>query len=230
MTAQRTDIILDGDLELQPKFVAVNATVNGDNEMVASVSNRHIRVLGYTLGADAAVGAAFEDGAGGAELSGQIPFAANDKLVVPNSQYGHFETSVSTALSLELDANANVRGHLVYVEATPSMPLIIRKIVAGTDGQTETFVVYKADGVTALDITGGTGPKIRATPLDTDRQEIEISGTLGTTADGEIDIPFVDTTFEREDVGHWKITPYVTLSGDEYIGQWEPVVIIHPLE
>lgn len=111
-----TSAIMNDTTSLTPKFVAINATTNGDNTIVSAVASKKIRVLSYTLVADAAVGCAFEDGAGGTELSGQMAFAANGGVSVPFSPVGHFETTANTLLNLETDAVANVRGHLCYVE------------------------------------------------------------------------------------------------------------------
>lgn len=111
-----TAAISDDGTLLTPKFVAINATTNGDNTIVSAVVGKKVRVLSYVLMADAEVGAAFEDGAGGTELSGQLPCAARGGAVGPFSPVGHFETTANTLLNLELDAAANVRGHLTYVE------------------------------------------------------------------------------------------------------------------
>ncbi len=114
--ALQTDAIMDDVTVLTPKFSAINATTNGDNTIVAAVSGKKVRVLSYSLVADAAVGCAFDDGSGGTELSGQMAFAANGGISVPFSPVGHFETTANTVLNLETDAVANVRGHVCYVE------------------------------------------------------------------------------------------------------------------
>jgi hypothetical protein len=111
-----TAAIMNDTTALTPKFAAINATTNGDNTAVAAVVGKKVRVLSYSLVADAAVGVAFEDGAGGSELSGQMAFAANGGISVPFSPVGHFETTANTILNIELDAAANVRGHVTYVE------------------------------------------------------------------------------------------------------------------
>ena len=111
-----TASIMDGTTSLTPKYAAVNATTNGDNTLLSAVAGKKLRVLSYTLVADAAVGCAFEDGAGGTELAGQMAFAANGGVSVPFSPVGHFETTANTLLNLETDAAANVRGHIAYVE------------------------------------------------------------------------------------------------------------------
>lgn len=111
-----TNAIMNDTTACTPKYAVINATVNGNNTIVAAVSGKKIRVLSYSIVADAAVGVAFEDGAGGSELSGQMAFAANGGISVPFSPVGHFETTANTLLNLETDAAANVRGHLCYIE------------------------------------------------------------------------------------------------------------------
>lgn len=93
----------------------INATTNGDNTIVAAVAGKAIRVLQYAFVVDAAVGVAFEDGAGGTELSGQMAFAANGGIAPGFCPVGHFQTSSGNALNMETDAEASVRGHIVYV-------------------------------------------------------------------------------------------------------------------
>ena len=114
--ALATDALMDDTTALTPKFAVINATTNGDNTIVAAVVGKKIRVLAYSIVADAAVGVAFEDGAGGSELSGQMAFAANGGISVPFSPVGHFETTANTLLNIETDAAANVRGHISYIE------------------------------------------------------------------------------------------------------------------
>lgn len=103
-------------MELDPQYAAINATTNGDNTIVAAVSGKKIRVYAYAFIADASVGVAFEDGAGGTELSGQMSFLANDGIIMPFNPVGWFETTAGNLLNMETDAAANIRGHIVYAE------------------------------------------------------------------------------------------------------------------
>lgn len=112
----QTDVLLDDTTALTPKFKAINATASGDNTIVAAVSGKKIRVLAMVLVGEAAGGAAFEDGAGGSELSGQMKFAAGTVIVFPFNPLGWMETTANTILNLETDAAVIVRGCLTYVE------------------------------------------------------------------------------------------------------------------
>lgn len=97
-----------------PKFAVISAASSGDNAIVASVSGKKIRVLSYSLVADAAVTAKFRHGT--TDLTGAMSFGANGGISVPYSPVGHFETPVTTALQLNLGAAVGVRGHLTYIE------------------------------------------------------------------------------------------------------------------
>jgi len=110
-----TDYIKNGTTNLTPKFAKIDASTVGDNSIVAAVAGKKIRVLSYQAVVSAATTFRFEDGAGGTGLTGVMSFGANGGITVPFSLVGHFETSVNTALSLELSADG-ADGHLTYVE------------------------------------------------------------------------------------------------------------------
>jgi hypothetical protein len=97
-------------------FAVVDVAGAGDNTIVtADVSNK-IKVLSYTLVADAAVTARWKSGAG-TSLSGAMALAANGGVASPvaTAAGGHlFETALNQALVLNLGAAVGVRGHLSY--------------------------------------------------------------------------------------------------------------------
>ena len=64
----------------------------------------------------AAMDVRFEDGADGDPLSGVMNMGAKQNMVLPFNTGGWFETSVATALSLELGGMQQVSGCLSYVE------------------------------------------------------------------------------------------------------------------
>ena len=102
---------------LTPKFAVIAATTdNGNNTLVAAVTSKKIRVLGYVLVADATVSARFEGGADGTALTGQMPLVANTGVAASYNPVGWFETATTQLLNLELTGTGNVYGHLVYVE------------------------------------------------------------------------------------------------------------------
>lgn len=108
-----TDYLKNGTTNLTPKFAIINAA-SGDNEIVAAVVGKKIRVLSYQAVLAAAATFRFEDGAAGTALTGIMSFGNNGGISVPFSPLGHFETTANTALSLEVTGDAD--GHITYVE------------------------------------------------------------------------------------------------------------------
>jgi hypothetical protein len=104
--------------EFPIKFSAINASTIGDNEIVAAVTGKKIRVLEIFFVCGAATTVRFESGAGGTALTGQMEFAANSGMGPGFSPYGKFETVSGESLSMELSAGNNIDGWLVYDEVS----------------------------------------------------------------------------------------------------------------
>lgn len=97
------------------KFASVNATADGANEVVAAVTSKKIRVLGYVLTSDAAQTVIVKSGTtaiarievgaagGGASYAGGLNAPA-------------FQTAAGEALNLTNETDCNTVGHLCYVE------------------------------------------------------------------------------------------------------------------
>ena len=98
------------------KYDDIDAATSGDNQLVPNVASRKIRVLSVFMIAAGDVNVRFEDGAGGSALTGQMNLTTNSGFVLPHNPAGWFETSVNTALSLELSAAVSVDGALTYIE------------------------------------------------------------------------------------------------------------------
>jgi len=97
-----------------PKFASISVSSSGDNSIVAAVTSKKIRVLSYVIVGDGAVAAKFRNGT--TDLMGAASLGANGGIAAPFNPAGHFETSVTTALNLNLASAVGVRGHLTYVE------------------------------------------------------------------------------------------------------------------
>jgi hypothetical protein len=110
-----TGIYINGIL-LVPKFKLLNHSTVGDNEVVAAVTGKKIRVTNIVLVAAGTVTVRFESGASGTALTGQIPLIAQTGFAAGFDPTGHFETAAATALNLELSAGVAVHGWLKYVE------------------------------------------------------------------------------------------------------------------
>ena len=98
-----------------PKYAVIEATP-GDNELVAAVSGKSIKVFSYVIIPTASTATArFESGAGGTALTGVIDLNSDIPMSADFNPGGHFQTEKGDALSLEV-ANNNIRGHLTYME------------------------------------------------------------------------------------------------------------------
>jgi hypothetical protein len=107
-------IVNDFGQPIPPKFAAISAPNSGNNEVVAAVSGKKIRVLGYVLVASGAVNAKFRST--NTDKTGLLYLAQNGGVSAPFSPVGHFETAAGEALNLNLSGSVAVGGHLVYVE------------------------------------------------------------------------------------------------------------------
>jgi hypothetical protein len=101
---------------LTVKYAVIDHATSGDNEIVAAVGGKSIRVLSCFLIAAAAVVGRFESDAGGTALTGQMNLGANGGMVLPYNPAGWFETAAGQSLCLELGADVSVDGALSYVE------------------------------------------------------------------------------------------------------------------
>lgn len=98
------------------KRVKIDAGVNGNNTIVAAVTGKIIRVYQVILMSDAALTVRFQSGAGGTDLTGNMPLAANVGFSSGWCPVGHFETTEGVLLNLFTSAIGNVDGWLVYGE------------------------------------------------------------------------------------------------------------------
>jgi hypothetical protein len=98
------------------KYAVIDDASSGDNEVIAAVSGKKIRVLSYVMITAGAVTARFESGAGGTALTGQMSIGANGGASSGYVPVGHFETAAGAALNLELSGAVSVDGHITYIE------------------------------------------------------------------------------------------------------------------
>lgn len=98
------------------KTAVINATSDGDNTVVAAVSGKRIRVLGYVLNVNAAGTVQWKSGASTA-LSGAMEFVDGGGVAAaPVTPYGKywFKTGVGEALVLTTAVGVDGLGHLIY--------------------------------------------------------------------------------------------------------------------
>ena len=99
----------------EEQFAAISATGAGDNQLVAAVAGKRIRVLSYHLVVVTAVGVRFESGAGGTALTGVMTVGANGVLAPAFNPLGLFQTVAGENLNLELALAVQVSGAVTYV-------------------------------------------------------------------------------------------------------------------
>jgi hypothetical protein len=96
------------------KSLVVSCSTSGDNTLLAAVPGHKIRVLSYHLVAAGAVTIAFESGASGTALTGDMSAITGVPLSAEFEREGHFETAAGSLLNLELGGNVQVSGHITY--------------------------------------------------------------------------------------------------------------------
>lgn len=95
-------------------YAVIDHASSGDNELVAAVSGKRIKVLALCIVAAGAVVARLESGAGGTALTGQMSLAQNGVVVWPESSSGWAIGDGDANLNLELSGAVSCDGCLVY--------------------------------------------------------------------------------------------------------------------
>lgn len=97
----------------------VSVASSGNNEIVAAVSGRRIRVLGYVIVSSGAVNAKWRSAS--TDLSGAMSMVDGEAIQAPPVPAtigyipdGWFMTAPGEALNLNLDGAVQVSGHIIY--------------------------------------------------------------------------------------------------------------------
>lgn len=114
ITAPSTDVIYNGNTALTPKFAKIALSATGT--VVALVSNKKIRVLGFYLISAGTVNINFQSHTTTGTASGLSYLVANSGVSSGFFPTGLFETVAGEALDIALSASIAVGGQLVYVE------------------------------------------------------------------------------------------------------------------
>jgi hypothetical protein len=119
--ALQTDALMNGLTALTPKFANIACAASGDNQIVAAVTSKKIRIIGLFLSASGTVNAYFRDDAGSpvnliGDGTNKITLSAASGFVLPPSPYGWQETTSGEGLQLNLSSAVGVAGSLIYVE------------------------------------------------------------------------------------------------------------------
>lgn len=94
----------------------IDVAGSGDNQIVAAVAGKKIRVLSMFFIAGGAVDAKFQSDSGGgaADLTGALPLAANGGASLPFNPHGWIQTEAGKKLNLNLGAAVQISGSLTY--------------------------------------------------------------------------------------------------------------------
>lgn len=99
--------------------VAVSAENDGDNTVVAAVTGKKLRVLGYALTVDVAGLVTLQDSAGSPVVHGKLRLAAGTPAVYDGGfDCPAFETAAGVALEINNPAGTNTYGHITYLEVS----------------------------------------------------------------------------------------------------------------
>jgi hypothetical protein len=112
----RIDNFADVEVNQRIKRKVIDHATSGDNELVAAVAGKKIRVYNVVLISAGTVNVRFESGAGGTALTGQLNLIANVGFAPGHDPNGHFETAAGQALNLELSGAVSVDGWMTYAE------------------------------------------------------------------------------------------------------------------
>lgn len=113
--SHETSTVYSGTTALTPKFKKIDCSSSGNNEIVAAVTGKKIRVLAWDVSPSDVVN--FKWRTASTDITG-LYYAANAGNGVARAfnPVGYFETVSDEALNLNLSAAEAVGGSLVYVE------------------------------------------------------------------------------------------------------------------
>lgn len=95
-----------------PSFALISTASTGDQQVVAAVTGKKIRVLSYTIVSTSANAVKFRSAS--TDKTGAMALAANGGVSTSYSPVGHFETVAGEALNINLGSAAQISGHLTY--------------------------------------------------------------------------------------------------------------------
>lgn len=114
-TSTWTDIIGGTVTDLAAKFAIIDLSSSGDNDIVAAVTSKKLRVHQYVIVASSAVNVKWKDDTP-TNLTGQMNLTASGGVSSAYSREGLFETAAGKKLQINLSAAAGLKGHVMYTE------------------------------------------------------------------------------------------------------------------
>lgn len=96
--------------------IKIDAASNGDNQLIAAVAGKMIRVLSMFFVVAGAVNAKFQSDSGGSasDLTGALPLAANGGASLPFNPHGWIQTAAGKKLNLNLSGAIQISGSITY--------------------------------------------------------------------------------------------------------------------
>ena len=98
----------------EPSYVSVNATADGDNEIIAAVSGKRIMVLGYMLAGTTTGTVALQDTAGSPVVHARIRVGADGSGAAYGGPAPAFTTASGTGVEISNPTGNDTFGHLTY--------------------------------------------------------------------------------------------------------------------
>lgn len=115
--SQDTNVLLNGNTALTPKFKVITASSSGATTIVALVASKKIRVLAWDIKVNAAVNFKWQSHVTPTDLTGlYYNSGQGDGVARAFNPLGYFETVAGEALDINLSGAVAVGGVLTYVE------------------------------------------------------------------------------------------------------------------
>jgi len=118
VVSEQSGTVWIDDTEYTVKRGIISESASGQNNILAAVASKSIRVLSYNfVVADDVVVTFYSDGAGTpVAISGAKTFSANGGMVAPRNVDGWFQTGSGKTFDVNLSAAVLVGGEFTYIE------------------------------------------------------------------------------------------------------------------
>ena len=98
----------------QIKQAKIDETAAAENEIIAGIAGKILRVLAFTLVTNAASTVTWRSNS--TDITGPMPLGVNGRVGAEFAEEGHFETAAGEALRLNAGTATAHGGWVVYVE------------------------------------------------------------------------------------------------------------------
>lgn len=112
--ADSTSAIYDGQAALTPKFALISANDGGTNIILTAVTSKCLRILSYVIISNGLTNLTWQSDL--TDISGAMALTENTGVSSGYMPLGHFQTTVSEGLNINLSSAAEIGGHMTYIE------------------------------------------------------------------------------------------------------------------